>query len=121
MLARRLAPFAGIAMLVTSCCGAAVGARAHLPPRELTELTGKLNLNSATEEQLMLLPAVGPSEAERIVIWRKQHGGFKRTSDLRRVKGFGYKTYTKLARFLVLKGDTTLTAGSCDAVAQSCR
>jgi len=117
-LSRRLAPFAGIAMLVTACCGAAVGARAHVPPREIT---GKLNLNTATEEQLMLLPAVGTSEAERIIIWRKQHGGFKRTSDLRRVKGFGYRTFKELEPFLDIKGDTTLAAGSCDAVAQSCR
>src|SRR5687768_6557203 len=29
------------------------------------EVTGKLNLNTATEEQLMMLPSVGPSKAER--------------------------------------------------------
>jgi competence protein ComEA len=135
-LSRRLASFAGIAMLVTACCGAAVGAataeRVQLPliaatktcagaPRIIGKLTGKLNLNTASRQQLMLLATVGPSEAERIIIWRKQHGGFKRTSDLRRVIGFGYKTYKKLEPFLDIKGDTTLAAGSCDAVAQSCR
>jgi competence ComEA-like helix-hairpin-helix protein len=131
-LSRRLASFAGIAMLVTACCGAAVGAataeRIQLPPMLATKtsavaprIIGKLNLNTATEEQLMLLPTVGPSKAERIVSWRKQHGGFKRTSDLRRVKGFGYKTFKELEPFLDIKGDTTLAAGSCDGVAQSCR
>jgi competence ComEA-like helix-hairpin-helix protein len=74
------------------------------------EITGKLNLNTATEEQLMLLPTVGPSKAERIVTWRKKNGGFKRTADLRRVKGFGYKTFKKLEPFLDIKGDTTLAA-----------
>jgi competence ComEA-like helix-hairpin-helix protein len=72
------------------------------------ELTGKLNLNTATEEQLMLLPTVGPSKADRIVAWRKKNGGFKRTADLRRVKGFGYRTYKKLEPMLDIKGDTTL-------------
>lgn len=72
------------------------------------ELTGKLNLNTATEEQLLLLPTVGPSKAERIVTWRKKNGGFKRVADLRRVKGFGYKTFKRLEPFLEIAGETTL-------------
>ena len=72
------------------------------------QLSGKLNLNTANEEQLMLLPTVGPAKADRIVGWRKKNGGFKRVADLRRVKGFGYKTFKKLEPFLDIKGDTTL-------------
>ena len=74
------------------------------------QLAGKLNLNTASEEQLMLLPTVGPAKAERVVTWRKKNGGFKRIADLRRVKGFGYKTFKKLEPFLDIKGDTTLAA-----------
>ena len=74
------------------------------------ELTGKLNLNTATEDQLMMLPTVGPAKAERIVAWRKKNGSFKRTADLRHVKGFGYRTFKKLEPFLDIKGDTTLEA-----------
>ena len=73
------------------------------------QLTGKLNLNTANEDQLMLLPTVGPAKAERIVSWRKKNGAFKRVADLRRVKGFGYKTFKKLEPYLDIKGDTTLT------------
>jgi competence ComEA-like helix-hairpin-helix protein len=106
-LSTLLASFVGMAMLATACCGAAVCPRVQLPPMEVT---GKLNLNTATVEQLMLLPAVGPLEAERIVTWRKKHGGFKRAADLRRVTGFGYKTFKKLEPFLDVKGHTTLVA-----------
>jgi len=95
---------------------------AHAPPTDTPddaghasksshhELTGKLNLNTATEDQLMLLPTVGPAKAERIVTWRKKNGGFRRTADLRHVKGFGYKTFKRLEPFLDIKGDTTLAA-----------
>jgi competence ComEA-like helix-hairpin-helix protein len=71
---------------------------------------GKLNLNTATEEQLMLLPTVGPSKAERIVTWRKKNGSFRRTADLRRVKGFGYKTFKRLEPYLDIKGESSLVA-----------
>jgi competence protein ComEA len=70
--------------------------------------SGRINLNTATEEQLMLLPTVGPAKAERIVSWRKKNGGFRRVADLRRVKGFGYKTFKRLEPLLDVKGDTTL-------------
>jgi competence protein ComEA len=83
---------------------------ARSPKSAHRELTGKLNLNTATEDQLMLLPTVGPAKAERIVTWRKKNGGFKRTADLRHVKGFGYKTFKRLEPFLDIKGDTTLAA-----------
>jgi competence ComEA-like helix-hairpin-helix protein len=72
------------------------------------DLTGKVNINTATEEQLMMLPTIGPAKADRIVLWRKKNGGFKRIADLRRVKGFGYKTFKRLEPFLDIKGETTL-------------
>jgi len=73
-------------------------------------LRGKLNLNTASADQLQLLPGIGPSKADRIVAWRQKNGGFKRVADLRKVKGFGYKTLKKLEPYLDIKGDTTLAA-----------
>lgn len=83
---------------------------ARTPKSSRKQLTGKINLNTATEEQLVLLPSVGPAKAARIVAWRKRNGAFRRTADLRRVKGFGYKTFKRLEPFLDIKGDTTLAA-----------
>ena len=133
-LARRLALIPAVTLLVASMGGTwstqtAIAAPTAQPAQPVTrpgdpappdespakksnrkQLAGKVNLNTATEEQLMLLPTVGPSKAERVVAWRKKNGGFKRTADLRRVKGFGYKTFKKLEPYLDIKGDTTLAA-----------
>lgn len=73
-------------------------------------LAGKLNLNTATADQLQLLPGVGAEKAERVVTWRQKNGGFKRVADLRKVKGFGYKTIKKLEKYLDVSGDNTLAA-----------
>ncbi|HUS30334.1 MAG TPA: helix-hairpin-helix domain-containing protein [Kofleriaceae bacterium] len=72
------------------------------------DLVGKINLNTANEGELMRLPTVGPAKADRIVTWRKKNGGFRRVADIRRVKGFGYKTFKRLEPFLDVKGETTL-------------
>jgi competence protein ComEA len=60
-----------------------------------------VNLNTATVTELMQLPRVGQKTAERIVAFRKQHGGFQRSEELMNVKGIGEKSYAKLKTFLV--------------------
>jgi len=56
----------------------------------------KLNLNSATAEQLEQLPGVGPVTAASIVAWRDQHGRFTRVDELQEVDGIGPKTFARL-------------------------
>ena len=41
-----------------------------------------VNLNTATVTELMQLPRVGQKTAERIIAFRKQHGGFQRPEEL---------------------------------------
>jgi competence protein ComEA len=106
-------PAQAVTKPAASAAPARSGDDADEPPAKKSghkQISGKLNLNTASEEQLQLLPTVGPAKAERIVAWRAKNGGFKRTADLRRVKGFGYKTFKKLEPYLDIKGDTTLAA-----------
>lgn len=51
----------------------------------------KVNLNTASVEQLATLPRVGPVLAQRIVAWRKEHGAFKNPAELDAVDGVGPK------------------------------
>ncbi|MCZ9880532.1 helix-hairpin-helix domain-containing protein [Arthrobacter sp. B2a2-09] len=57
----------------------------------LTSAGGKINLNTATAEELDTLPKVGPVLAKRIVEWRQQHGPFASVEDLDAVDGVGPK------------------------------
>jgi len=74
---------------------------------EAESANGTVNLNTATETELTLLPGVGPSKAAAILAFRKKYGAFKKVEDLNKVKGFGYKTLKKLKPYLSLTGATT--------------
>ncbi len=61
-----------------------------------------LHLNTATVEQLTLLPGVGPALAKRIVDFRDKKGGFKRIEELLAVPGVSEKKWKAIREFLVL-------------------
>ena len=71
--------------------------------------SGVVNVNTASESQLTLLPRVGPSIAGRIVEFREENGKFEAKEDLMLVRGIGEKTFEMLEPFVVTEGDTTLS------------
>jgi comEA protein len=58
--------------------------------------TEKINLNSATVEQLESLPGVGPAMAKTIVEHRTKVGKFNRIEEIMKVKGIGEKKFQKI-------------------------
>ncbi len=57
---------------------------------------GKLDINSATIQQLASLPGIGPKMARRIIQWREENGPFQTVADLKKVKGVGDKILSRL-------------------------
>lgn len=87
----------------------ALSASAALAGRPVArrEMSGVVNLNTATAVQLDLLPGVGEKAAKRIIEHRAK-APFGKVDDLRKVKGFGVKKLDKLKVFLTTTGPTTL-------------
>jgi len=56
----------------------------------------KININTASIDELIRLPKIGPKTAERIVEYRQAHGPFQRPEQIVDVKGIGPKTYERL-------------------------
>lgn len=52
---------------------------------------GPVSLNAATAEQLDGLDGVGPATADKILAWRREHGGFASVDDLGQIPGIGPK------------------------------
>jgi len=86
----------------------APAAAAAPPPSSAKALDGVVNLNTATEAQLIMLPRVGEKVARRIIDFRDQHGPFQRPEDLMNVQGIGEKVFDRLKPHLAVEGETTL-------------
>lgn len=63
---------------------------------------GKINLNTASESQLLSINGIGPTKAKSIVEFREQHGKFESVDQLKEVKGIGAKTLEKISDFFVV-------------------
>lgn len=57
---------------------------------------GKVNLNTATSDELEELPRVGPEMASRIIAWRDANGPFTAVDELMSITGIGEKTFDAL-------------------------
>lgn len=59
-------------------------------------MDGKININSATLEQLKELQGIGDQKAKEIINYRDENNGFKSIEDLKNVKGIGEKTFENI-------------------------
>lgn len=81
--------------------GAFAPARASKP-----ELEGVVNLNTASADELGLIPGVGPARVRNILAYRKSHP-FKTVDELANIKGIGRKTVRRWRSHLAVSGPST--------------
>jgi comEA protein len=63
----------------------------------VTKLTAeRININTASVQELENLPGVGKTIAQRIIAYRKQNGPFNSPDDLLKVKGLGVKKINQI-------------------------
>lgn len=63
----------------------------------------KINLNTATKEELMTVTGIGPSTADNILLYREEAGKFTSVDDLLQVNRIGEKTLDKIREFFTVK------------------
>ncbi len=70
------------------------------------QLEGVINLNTASADELGLIPGVGPSRIRNILAYRQLHP-FRTVDELARIKGIGRKTVRRLRTHLAVSGPST--------------
>jgi competence protein ComEA len=63
-----------------------------------------VDLNTADIYTLQRLRNIGPVLAERIIVWRTEHGAFTSTDELLQIEGIGQATYEGLRELVVVGG-----------------
>ena len=91
-------------LLATFCAGliSMVPAFAQEKASEQT----RIDLNTASVEELTSLPGVGQKVAERIVAYREANGPFEKKEELMNVRGIGEKTFLKLEGLIKVEAQT---------------
>jgi comEA protein len=97
MPAMTLRTLARFSVILLSLCAIASALAAKKKPPE-----APVNLNTATSEELQLVPGIGPVTAEKILQMRKSYGAFKSVDDLRAVRGIGPKRLEKMRKYLTV-------------------
>ena len=83
---------------------AAAGAKAGGKSGKLSDpAQGKININTASVEELQRLPGIGPAMAERISEFRKQGGKFTAPEDLLQISGIGEKKFARMQPFVKVR------------------
>lgn len=98
--------FIGVMCVVAVMC---MMVTSNLHAKAKIELTGVVNVNTATVEQLSLLPGVGDSKAKAIIEFRAAHP-FKTVEELVNIKGIGPKMLEKMRAYVAVSGETTAKA-----------
>lgn len=72
----------------------------HAARKKPTLREQSIDVNSAAAAELVQLPGIGPSYAERIIAYRTEHGPFKSVDDLLNVKGIGKKRLGQIRKYV---------------------
>ncbi|MCH5333389.1 MAG: helix-hairpin-helix domain-containing protein [Agathobacter sp.] len=63
---------------------------------------GRVNINTATEDQLMKLPGIGEVRAAAIIAYRSRHGAFSGEEDIMQVSGIGNALFENIRDFITV-------------------
>ena len=65
-------------------------------PQPFAEGSGKVNLNTASRQELCTLPGIGETKADAILAYRSAHGSFSRIEEIKKIPGIKDKLFLKI-------------------------
>jgi competence protein ComEA len=87
------------------------GEKVYVPTMEELEVelmaeeeasSGKVNINTATKEQLVTLPGIGESKADSIIAYRTEHGSFSSIEEIMEIPGIKEAVFSKIKELITV-------------------
>ena len=75
-----------------------------VPTEFQEEIVFPIDINSASAEELSVLPGIGPTLAERILAFRNLNGSFQRPEELLNVEGIGPGKLEDILNYVITGG-----------------
>lgn len=75
----------------------------EVPCSETNKISDKVNINTASLEELQSLKGVGPATAKNIILYREEYGAFSDIEEIMNVKRIGEKTFAKIKDFITVE------------------
>ncbi|MCL1839350.1 MAG: helix-hairpin-helix domain-containing protein, partial [Propionibacteriaceae bacterium] len=80
----------------------AISKNENLKASRMLQSNQKVSINTATVQQLEVVPGIGPVIAQRIVAFRAAHRGFSSLEQLIEVDGIGHRNFPAISKYLQL-------------------
>jgi competence protein ComEA len=80
-------------------------------------VTYRVDLNHAQRAELLQLPGIGNSMAQRIEDYRETYGGFRSVEELTRIPGFGPATLERLRPWVTVENEQVTSSSLSEALA----
>jgi competence protein ComEA len=64
--------------------------------------SGKININTASKEQLMEIPGIGEAKAKAIINYRETNGGFTSIEEVMNIEGVKEGVFSKMKEYIVV-------------------
>ncbi|NLH01002.1 MAG: helix-hairpin-helix domain-containing protein [Clostridiales bacterium] len=77
----------------------------YLPPSpaDSSDIPAVIDINTASAQELDLLPGIGETLAKRIIEYRTEHGGFKSVDEIMKVSGIGSVKFEKIKKYITVQ------------------
>lgn len=69
---------------------------------DISQSSGKININTATKEELMTLPGIGESKAQAIIKYREEYGPFQSIEDITNISGIKEGVYNNIKEYIIV-------------------
>ena len=70
---------------------------------EADSSSGKVNLNTASKEQLMTIPGIGESKADSIISYREKNGAFSKVEEVMNISGIKDGLFEKMKEYITVE------------------